>query len=177
MERNPRISTLGTELRTLVAALNRRYRSQRPAGELGEAAMAVLLRLQKVGPQTLTDLSSNAGVSLGSMSQTLRRLEELDYVAREPDPRDRRRTLLAATPVGLEVAADVRARLEAWFDEQITQLEEDDLQRLESSLPALRKLADLPGHRPRSRTPDGMGHPHRRHLTPRPHPRDAHADQ
>jgi DNA-binding MarR family transcriptional regulator len=144
MASHPRISALGSELRSTVSALNRRYRSQRPPGELGEAATAVLLRLQKVGPQTLTELSGQAGVSLGSMSQVIRRLEQLNHVSRSSDPRDGRRVLLNATPGGRAIAGDVRARLEEWFDGELAQLSADEVGRLEAALPVLQKLA-IPG--------------------------------
>ncbi|WOQ17658.1 MarR family winged helix-turn-helix transcriptional regulator [Raineyella sp. W15-4] len=135
------IGALGAELRTLVSALYRRYRSHRPPGELGDAATSVLLRLQKKGPQTLTALCEHAGVSLGSMSQTIRRLEELHYVDRSKDPADGRRVLLSATDTGATVAADVRARMEGWFDGQLAALEPDERTRLAAVIPILRKLA------------------------------------
>lgn len=139
---NAHISALGAELRTLVSALHRRYRSHRPPGELGEAALSVLLRLQKAGPQTLTALCEHAGVSLGSMSQTIRRLEQLDYVHRAKDPHDGRRVLLSATRAGAAVAADVRARMEEWFDGQLAALDPAERARLDAVIPILRKLAN-----------------------------------
>jgi len=135
------VSALGAELRMLVSALNRRYRSRRPPGELGEAALSVLLRLQKSGPQTLTSLCEHAGVSLGSMSQVIRRLEELHYVGRSKDLADGRRVILAATDGGVAVVAEVRARLESWFDSQLAALQPEELAKLESAIPVLHKLA------------------------------------
>ena len=134
------VGVLAAELRALVSALHRRYRSHRPRGDLGDAALSVLLRLQKAGPQTLTSLCDHAGVSLGSMSQSIRRLEELHYLERSKDRADGRRVLLTATRSGLEVAADVRARADGWFDGQLAALEPEERAKLESVLPILHKL-------------------------------------
>ena len=54
---------LGAQLRSAVGRLYRRFRSERPEGGLGDAALAVLTRLQKHGPQTLTELSEHDRVS------------------------------------------------------------------------------------------------------------------
>lgn len=141
MSEQSSVNELGAELRQLVAQLDRRYRSQRPSGELGGAALSILSRLQKIGPQTITELSTHAGVTVGSMSQPVSRLAELGYVVRTPDAHDGRKFLLSATPPGREVAATVRARLENWFDQQLTELEASERAQLNAVLPILRKLS------------------------------------
>src|ERR1700749_4961538 len=60
---------LGGQVRSTVGRLYRRFRSERPEGSLGDAALEVLTRLHKAGPQTLTELSELARVSPASMSQ------------------------------------------------------------------------------------------------------------
>ena|GEM_PF-545937 len=137
----PAIGALGGELRSVVSALYRRYRSQRPRGELGDAALDILLRLQKAGPLTLTELSERARVSLGSMSQPLRRLEELGYVDRARDTADRRRVLLMATESGSAIAAEVRASVAARVDQQIALLSPAERARLASAIPILQAIA------------------------------------
>lgn len=147
MEPEANVGELGAELRAVVSALNRRYRSQRPVGELGDAALGVLIQLQKAGPQTLTQLCERAGVSLGSMSQSIRRLEQLGYVDRSKDPTDGRRVLLSATECGTAVALEVRTRVAGWLDDQLAALSPEERDRLASVLPILNKLAateDMP---------------------------------
>ena len=51
---------LGGQVRGAVGRLYRRFRSERPEGSLGDAALEVLTRLHKAGPQTLTELSELA---------------------------------------------------------------------------------------------------------------------
>ena len=54
---------LGGQVRAAVGRLYRRFRSERPAGSLGDAALDVLTYLHKHGPQTLTGLSEQGRVS------------------------------------------------------------------------------------------------------------------
>src|SRR6202451_3762247 len=82
---------LGGQLRSAVGRLYRRFRSERPEGGLGDAALAVLTRLHKHGPQTLTGLSEHDRVSPASMSQTVNRLTSADYAVRTRDPRSEER--------------------------------------------------------------------------------------
>jgi len=49
--------------------------------------------------------------------------------------------ILAATDAGVAVAAEVRARLESWFDSQLAALQPEELAKLESAIPVLHKLA------------------------------------
>ena len=142
---DPGTSGLGAELRALVSTLSRHYRSQRPRGEVGDAALVVLLRLHRDGPQTLTTLSARLGVTPASLSQSIVRLVERGYAERARDEVDRRRVLLRATPRGVEVAGAARARMDAWFAGRLDALTAEERHRLESVLPVLRKLADPDG--------------------------------
>src|SRR5437588_12669789 len=82
---------LGGQVRSAVGRLYRRFRSERPEGGLGDAALEVLSRLHKHGPQTLTELSDHDRVSPASMSQTVNRLTSAGYAVRTSDPHDRRK--------------------------------------------------------------------------------------
>jgi DNA-binding MarR family transcriptional regulator len=84
-------------LRSAVARLYCRFRSERPEGSLGDAALAVLTRLQKHGPQTLTELSEHDRVSPASISQIVNRLTSAGYAIRTHDPGDSRKVLFSAT--------------------------------------------------------------------------------
>src|SRR3984885_5300597 len=93
---------LGGQVRTAVGRLYRRFRSARPEGDLGDAALAVLPRLHKHGPQTLTELSEHDRVSPASMSQTVNRLTSAGYAVRTRDPGDGRKGLFSPTAEGHE---------------------------------------------------------------------------
>ena len=85
---------LGAQLRSAVGRLYRRFRSERPEGGLGDAALDVLTGLHKRGPQSLTELSEHDRVSPASMSQTVNRLTSAGYAVRTGDPDDRRKVHL-----------------------------------------------------------------------------------
>jgi len=117
---------LGAQVRSAVGRLYRRFRNERPAGSLGDGALAVLTRLHKHGPQTLTELSEYDRVSPASMSQTVNRLTSAGYAVRTPDPGDRRKVLFSATAQGDELASAARAQRNAWLDEQLCALSAED---------------------------------------------------
>jgi DNA-binding MarR family transcriptional regulator len=133
---------LGGKLRSAVARLYRRFRSERPEGSLGDAALAVLSRLQKHGPQTLTALSEHDRVSPASMSQTVNRLTSAGYAVRRPDPGDGRRVLFSATAEGDELASAAREQRNAWLDEQLRALSAEDRAVIARATALLNSIAD-----------------------------------
>jgi DNA-binding MarR family transcriptional regulator len=135
-------ATLGGQLRSAVGRLYRRFRSERPEGSLGDAALAVLTRLQKHGPQTLTELSAYDRVSPASMSQTVNRLTSAGYAIRTRDPGDGRKVIFSATEEGSELASAARAQRNAWLDEQLRALSAEDRAVIARAADLLSRIAD-----------------------------------
>ena len=133
---------LGAQLRSAVGRLYRRFRSERPEGSLGDAALAVLTRLHKHGPQTLTELSEHDRVSPASMSQTVNRLTSAGYAVRARDPDDRRKVLFSDTPEGDELASATRAQRNAWLDQRLRALSHEDRAVIARATALLRSIAD-----------------------------------
>jgi DNA-binding MarR family transcriptional regulator len=133
---------LGDLLRTTVAQLTRRFRSERPAGELGDTALAVLSWLQRNGPHTLTELSEHDRVAPASMSQSVNRLTLAGYVIRTPDPRDRRKVLFSATPEGKRLAIATRERRNTWLDGRLAALSPEDRVTLARAAALLGEISD-----------------------------------
>jgi DNA-binding MarR family transcriptional regulator len=133
---------LGSQLRSAVGRLYRRFRNERPEGSLGDAALAVLTRLHKHGPLTLTELSEHDRVSPASMSQTVNRLTSAGYAVRTPDPGDGRKVLFVATAKGDELASAARAQRNAWLDEQLRALSAEDRAVIARALALLSSIAD-----------------------------------
>jgi DNA-binding MarR family transcriptional regulator len=133
---------LGGEVRSAIGRIYRRFRSERPEGSLGDAALAVLSRLQKHGPQTLTELSEQDRVSPASMSQTVNRLTSAGYAVRAPDPGDRRKVLFTATAEGAELARAARAQRNAWLDQRLQALSVEDRAVLARATALLSRIAD-----------------------------------
>jgi DNA-binding MarR family transcriptional regulator len=133
---------LGSQLRSAVGRLYRRFRSERPEGSLGDAALAVLTRLHKHGPLTLTELSEHDRVSPASMSQTVNRLTSAGYAVRTRDPDDRRKVLLSTTAEGDELAGAARARRNAWLDQRLQALSAEDRAAIARATALLSSIAD-----------------------------------
>ena len=76
---------ISADLRRAVVRLYSRFRSERLEGEVPDAALLVLIALDKQDGMSLSDLAERAHVTLGSMSQTVRRLEQLAAVERAAD--------------------------------------------------------------------------------------------
>ena len=133
---------LGVDLRTAVARIHSRFRSERSEGELGDAALSVLIGLEKSGPMTLTELSERARVTAGSMSQTINRLADGGYLTRSKDPADGRRVLLEATADGKQIAVAARAHRQGWLNARLAELTDDDRATLARAAALLRRVAD-----------------------------------
>ncbi len=135
-------SDLGGQVRSAVGRLYRRFRSERPEGSLGDAALEVLTYLHKHGPQTLTELSEQDRVAPASMSQTVNRLTSAGYAVRARDTGDRRKVLFSTTPEGDELASATRAQRNAWLDQRLQALSAEDLAVIARATALLSSIAD-----------------------------------
>jgi DNA-binding MarR family transcriptional regulator len=133
---------LGSQVRSAVGRLYRRFRSERPEGSLGDAALAVLTRLHKHGPQTLTGLSEHDRVSPASMSQIVNRLTSAGYAVRTRDLDDGRKVLFSATAEGDDLASAARAQRNAWLDQRLQALSADDRAVIARAAAILSRIAD-----------------------------------
>ncbi|RFA07980.1 hypothetical protein B7R54_01170 [Subtercola boreus] len=134
---------LGAQVRSTVGRIYRRFRSERPAGALGDTALDVLLYLNKHGPQTLTQLSEQAQVAPASMSQSVNRLTSAGFASRTPDPHDRRKVLFTATSEGDELAVATRVHRDAWLDAHLDALSPEDQAAIARACTVLSGIADL----------------------------------
>ena len=94
------VEQIGADVRRAVVRLYSRFRSERVEGEVGDSALLVLIVLDKQGPRSLSDLAASGHVTLGSMSQAIRRLEKLSYVTKSRATEDRRKVLFTLTDAG-----------------------------------------------------------------------------
>ncbi|RKR75687.1 MarR family winged helix-turn-helix transcriptional regulator [Frondihabitans australicus] len=138
------VPQLGAQVRTATALLYRRFRSERPEGELGDRALEVLNRLYKNGAQTLTELSRYERVSPASMSQSVNRLTEAGYAVRSPHPDDGRKVRFSTTAAGDEVARAAREQRNSWLDAQLATLPESDQEAVARAAIILMGIATSP---------------------------------
>lgn len=82
---------------------------------LGEAVdeltYPILSGLERTGPRSAADLAPDVGLDRSGVTRRATRLETAGLVRREPDPVDRRATLLALTDEGERTVGIMRRRL------------------------------------------------------------------
>ncbi len=88
---------------------------QASGGDFTPSQIAVLIRLENEGSQTVTALARAAGVRSQSMGATVAVLEAAGLVAGEPDPADGRQTILSLTDACREWVQANRAAREDWL--------------------------------------------------------------
>jgi DNA-binding MarR family transcriptional regulator len=132
---------LASDLREVISRLLRRLRSERREFSLAEAA--VLSRLYRVGPSTVSDLAGIERVRPQSMAATVGQLVERRWVARTPDPQDGRRITITMTDEGREALLADRARREGWLAGAIERdLTERDREVLAQAVALLNRMVD-----------------------------------
>jgi DNA-binding MarR family transcriptional regulator len=133
------MAPLASELRVVLGRLLRRLRAEH---RFPISQGTVLGRLDREGPQSVSDLAAAERVRPQSMAQTVGDLEGEGLVARAPDPSDGRRALVSLTAAGrAELEADRRHR-EGWLVRAIEELPGDDRATVERAVVLLGHLAD-----------------------------------
>ena len=130
---------LAGELRVVLGRLMRRLRAEHG---FPLAQGAVLGRLDREGPQSVSDLAGKERMRPQSMAQTVSDLEGEGFVERNPDPDDRRRALISLTQPGRELIVAARQRREGWLVRAIEELPGDDRGTLERAVVLLGRLVD-----------------------------------
>lgn len=137
-----RIRALATDLRTFVGQLRRRLQQQADVGDLTPGQTAVLLRLELDGPATISALARAEGMRSQSMGTTVAALEAAGYVGREPDPNDKRQTIISLTEKCRRWIAEGRAAREDWLVRAIKgRLDIQEQEELERAVLLLKRLA------------------------------------
>lgn len=104
--------------------------------ELGLAHMALLPHLDLDGTR-VTTLAVRAGMTKQGMGHLVLDLARLGYVAREPDPADRRATLVTFTEAGWEFLRDAHEIKREMEAEYAAVLGEEGLETLRATLALL----------------------------------------
>lgn len=109
----------------LIGELWWRVNSELPS-ELSRTSASILKNLREQGPQRVTVLAAREQVAQPTMSVIIKRLGTRGLVERRVDPDDRRATLVAITPLGLDTL-NQRAQLRSrWFASRLAGLEGEE---------------------------------------------------
>lgn len=133
-------SLVAHELRETIGRLVRRLRAE-PGPSVGR--LAVLSRLQRDGPASISDLAGRERMRPQSMAQTVHDLENAGLVARRPDPADKRRAFIELTTAGVDLLQTTRARRETWLTEVLErELDGNERALVHEALALLSRIAD-----------------------------------
>jgi DNA-binding MarR family transcriptional regulator len=112
--------------------------------QLQDASQIGLMRMLKHGGAcTMTDLADRWTVSLPTMSRSVRRLEERDWVKLSRSAHDRRQVLIELTPIGQAVLDETYSLTARRVEELVIALSPDDLVRLNQGLAVLRAMFEV----------------------------------
>lgn len=136
----PTSPLLAHELRETLGRLVRRLRAE-PGPSAGR--MAVLGRLDRDGPASISDLAAYERMRPQSMAQTVHDLESDGLVSRRPDPADGRRAFIELTTSGHDLLQKTRAQRETWLTEALeNELDADERALVQEALALLSRIAD-----------------------------------
>jgi DNA-binding MarR family transcriptional regulator len=131
------------EIRALAGRLRRRLREQADAGEFTTAQASVVIRIEREGPATGTELARSEGMKPQSMGAILVSLEERGVLVGRPDPDDGRKTIWSITPEARRTIDTARATKEDWLLRTIeSRLTAEEQRQLAVGVQLLARLLD-----------------------------------
>jgi DNA-binding MarR family transcriptional regulator len=133
------VTRTASELRVVLGQLVRRLRAEHRFPLMHGA---VLGRLDREGPQSVSDLATGERVRPQSMAQVVSELEADELVRRRPDPDDRRRALVELTEQGRATLAEDRRHRVGWLVSAIEVLPPEEREVLGRATAILRGLAE-----------------------------------
>ena len=140
MSTSPDPAELAAELRLVLGQLIRRMRAE---SSFPMPKAVVLGRLDRQGPQTVSDLAAAERMRPQSMAQTVSDMEEAGLVERRGDPADRRRMLVDLTKEGRDLLEANRRERVGWLAEGIDQeFSGSERAALAKALPLLQRLTE-----------------------------------
>ncbi|HEY1594691.1 MAG TPA: MarR family transcriptional regulator [Thermoleophilaceae bacterium] len=140
MIRKTDTARVASDLRVVLGQLMRRLRAEH---RFSLSQGAVLGRLDRQGPQSVSDLAASERVRQQSMAETVKELESEGLVERNPDPDDRRRALVSLTEQGNQTLEDDRRHRVGWLAQAIEEdLSAEEKGVLRDAVELLRRLAE-----------------------------------
>ena len=132
---------LATRLRLGITRTARRLR-QEADEDLSPTLAAALATIARHGPLTPSELATRERVQRPTATRLLDRLEAPGLVARTADPADRRSSLVAVTPAGEALLAEVRTRKDAYLARRLRALSPEDRATLRRASEILERMLE-----------------------------------
>jgi DNA-binding MarR family transcriptional regulator len=140
---NVRASALAAEMRAVFRKLRLRLRERGGQSDLTPSQVAVLLRLEKDGAATVSNLARTEGMRPQSMSAVVTPLQKSGLLKGVADPSDGRQTLMSLTPKCVKWIEEARAAKQDWLTATIVQkLSADEQEQLYAAMTLLTRLVE-----------------------------------
>jgi DNA-binding MarR family transcriptional regulator len=136
-ERVERMDALSLALRELWLGSDQLRRSMAKSLSVGVSELAVMGNLHKDGRLTPREIGDRLGITTGSTTAVLDRIEREGFVVRAPNPDDRRSVHVLLTPKGETAMAWVVDELDKQLIDVQPKLSSDELEQLASGLSVL----------------------------------------
>jgi DNA-binding MarR family transcriptional regulator len=133
---------IADELRPAILRLARNLRRETEALGVTSHQATLLWSVRTRPGLSLRELAEEEGISAPSLSGHIDRLETAGLLRRVRSTDDRRRVGLELTPDGRAMLKRVRARRTTWLADRLDRLSDDERERVEQALPALRRMLE-----------------------------------
>jgi len=143
--RSRQLDELAAALPQRASALTRIFFARTATG-LSRAEVGLLVALSSA-PHRITELAAREGISQPGVTQLVNRLQERGWVERRTDPQDGRVVVVAITGGGGEELERVRAEYRALLHEEITALDDEQVETLAAAVGILDGLIERLGGR------------------------------
>jgi DNA-binding MarR family transcriptional regulator len=132
---------ISARLRLLIGWLSRTLREKAGPHQLSFSHTSVLIRLERDGSSTVTELARLEGMRPQPMSVIIADLDAAGLVRGAPDPADGRRTILSLTNAGRNELRSSRAERQDWLVHRIeAKLSPAERKRLVAMMELLERL-------------------------------------
>ncbi|GBQ32069.1 MarR family winged helix-turn-helix transcriptional regulator [Gluconacetobacter sacchari] len=122
--------------------LGRRLRRERRDASIPLTMIGIMGTLYRLGPMPAATLAAHELLQPQSLTRTIAALERRRYIARQPNPADRREIILSLTSPGLQaLSADMERRREWLLDAMAHALTAEERARLLACEDIFAKLA------------------------------------
>lgn len=137
--RTEAVRALEAEFGELITRMRRilTENAQRVSPGMLPAAYKVFTTIARHGPISQSTLADRLVVDKGQLSRSVRELEQLGLIRREPDPGDGRASILSPTALGIERLAAARAPQEDTLIHALAEWPISDIRNLSRLLHAL----------------------------------------
>jgi DNA-binding MarR family transcriptional regulator len=133
------------DLKLALGLLIRRMRAAAPSEshDLSWTQKSVLVRLEKEGPTTTSELARAEGVKPQSMGTAIAALEGMGMVERKADPTDGRQMNINLTDKGSSMRRSTRDASLAWLAQAIAKLNKQEQTTLFEAGEIIKRLVEL----------------------------------